>query len=192
MAAEKPKLPAGPTQPLAAAKMEEILNKTVFDALMQATPEQVIRASPDAEIIKGTARGSIAWRHAPAMIELLAVADKRLTRTANEAGQNVTKVEKVHAFLLKGTKILVLQAAPSNDMTAYPVSRYRSSGAWINLMSLLGEVGFTGETGWKDRFEVAYVPKGSPFWPGLVIDLSNAKERRRESKKRNVEATTQP
>jgi hypothetical protein len=65
-----------------------------------------------------------------------------------------------------------------------------ASAVFINLISLLGDAGETVETGYRERFEAAYVPKGSPLWPGLVIDLSQPKERRQEptTKKSNTQS----
>ncbi|HYG57730.1 MAG TPA: hypothetical protein VD902_06645 [Symbiobacteriaceae bacterium] len=48
--------------------------------------------------------------------------------------------------------------------------------------------GLTIESGYKERFDVAYVPQGSPLWPGLVIDLSQPWDRRVDAKKKGPNA----
>lgn len=171
----------------AAAAKEEILNRSTVDALLQVAPEDIIHHNPEAEVVKGTAHRSGGWLHAPAHLELFAAADRRLTRVANWAGLNVKRVERVHPKLVKGTKLLILQPAASEDLTALPVHRYAgSSSIWVNLIHLLGDAGLALETGYRERYHAAYVPKDSPLWPGLVIDLSQPQERRieRDFKKR--------
>lgn len=179
---------AKPDKTQAPAQMEEILPQTITVALNNATPDQLIGATPGAEVIKGNTHGPVAWRHAPALLQFLATADRRLTKVARQSGINVPKVERLHAYLLKGTQLLILKPAPSTDTTAYEVKRFTRSGAWVNLFPLLGETKYTIETGWKDRFDVAFIPETSPLWPGLIIDLNSPKERRSESKKDKAEA----
>lgn len=185
MATEKSKLDPALTEKIkqaAAAANEEVLSRTTLETLLHVSPEDLIERNPDREVIKGTAYHSGGWQHAPAQWELFAAADKRLTRVANWAGLNTKRVERVHARLVKGTKLLIIQAASPDDLTAFPVIRYGgSSSIWINLIELLSETGLTVETGYRERYDVAYVPKGSPLWPGLVIDLSQSQERRMES-----------
>jgi hypothetical protein len=159
---------------------EEILARSTVDALMNVRPEDLVEADPHSEVIKGSANRSGGWLHAPAHLALFAAADKRLTRVANQEGIMVKKVERVLPKLIKGTRLLVIKAAKTEDLSAIPVNRYGGSPVFINLISLLGEAGETVETGYRERFEAAYVPKGSPLWPGLVIDLSQPKERRQE------------
>jgi len=78
--------------------------------------------------------------------------------------------------------VLVIQAASADDLTAIAVNRYiGSSSIWINLIDLLGEAGLMVKTGYRERYAAAFVPEGSPLWPGLVIDLSHSKQRRVES-----------
>ena len=142
-------------------------------------------------MIKGTAHRPGGWLHAPANLELFAACDRRLTRVAGWAGLNIKRVERVHPSLVRGTELLVIQAAATDDLTAVAVNRYTgSSSIWVNLINLLSNAGLTVETGYRARYVVAYVPKGSPLWPGLVIDLSQSKERRVESgyKKKKDEA----
>ncbi|HEY3364695.1 MAG TPA: hypothetical protein VGK74_06550 [Symbiobacteriaceae bacterium] len=169
----------------AKAATAEVLSRSSLDALLNVRPEDIITVKAEAEVVKGTAYQPGGWLHAPAQLELFAAADKRLTRVAALGGLNVKRVERVIPMLVKSTSLLVLKAAPMTDLTALPVNRYKgTSSAWANVISLLSEAGLTVETGYRERFEVAYVPAGSPLWPGLVIDLSQPKERRREPKKR--------
>ena len=124
-----------------------------------------------------------------ANLELFAACDRRLTKVVGWAGLNIKRVERVLPSLVRGTELLVIQAAATDDLTAFAVNRYTgSSSIWVNLIDLLSNAGLTVETGYRARYEVAYVPKGSPLWPGLVIDLSQSKERRVESGYKKDEA----
>lgn len=171
--------------------MAEVLHQTTVETLMNVRPEDLVNPNPGAELPKGTARRSSAWVHAPNQIELLTMAQKRLTRLAELKGIN--KVERVHARLVKGTRLVVLQPAAAVDLTAVPVNRWAtSSSAWINLYTLLAPEGIMVETGHKERFEVAFVPVGSPLWPGLVIDLTQPRDRRKTASKKNTSQAQTP
>lgn len=161
----------------AAAAKENVLNKKSMEALLNAKPEDLISADSEAEIIKGRARQSGCWIHSPANVSLFAAAEKRLTQVAIWGGKDVKRVEKVYARLLPGTKLIIITPAPLEDLTAYPVNRHGSQTTF-NLIDLLGEHGLTVETGYRERYDVAYVPKESALWPALVIDLGQVKERR--------------
>jgi len=174
-----------PVDQAAAAAMEEAMKKNAFDVLRHLTPDQLIPANPQSEVIKGSALPPSGWMHAPAHFEVYAAADKRLTKAAEMAGIMVTKVDKVLAFLVQGTKIVVIKATHKNDPAGIPVNRYAgSSSAWINLITLLSEPGLTVPTGYREQYEVAFVPEGSPLWPGLAIDLGSPKDHRREYKRK--------
>lgn len=173
---------------IAAAK-EEVLSQAAFDALINAKPEDLIAPDPDSEILKGNARASGGWIHSPAILELFAAADKRLTRVAEWMGMNVKRVDKVKANLLRGTKLLVLKPAQDGDLTAFPVVRSGNS-VTINLIALLGEHGLTVDSGYRERYEIAYLPKESPLWPGLFLDLADVKERRKLSAAKKAAAQT--
>jgi len=182
-----PKAPKTPEeiQKDMASAMEETLSKFTVDALMNVKPEDLVSANPEAEVVKGTALKSCGYLHSPAMFELLAVADRRFTKVGNLAGIPGKKMERADARWIKGTKLIVIKAAPGTDLSATPVNRYTgSSSAWINLVSLLAELGLTVETGYREKYDVAFVPKGSPLWPGLVIDLGKSQGRSLEAKKK--------
>lgn len=163
----------------------QVLNQSVYDALMNVKPDQLKGISQNREVIKGTAQGPVCWLHSPAHLELLAVADRRLTRVGLLGGLKDKKVQRVTAQLIEGTRLLAIQASHSNDLTALPVNRYRGgTSAWINLIDLLAEDGLTVETGYRERYAVALIPEGSPLWPGLVIDLDEQLDRRLEPVKK--------
>jgi len=165
--------------------MKEVLNRNPFDVLRNLSPDQIIPANPKAEIIKGTANPAGGWLHSPGHFEGFAATDERLTNVSALAGMPVTQVEKVLAFLIKGTKIVVIKPTYSNDPTGIPVTRTAgASSVWINLITLLAEPRLTVPTGYRVRYEVAYVPEGSPLWPGICLDLDSPKERRRKSPKK--------
>lgn len=189
-------IPEVPATAPAAAQMEEILDQTILDVLNRTTPDQLIGVDPTKDLPKGAAYPACTWVHGPGYVELLAMADERLTRVANmKRGPNeaqVNQVDKVIAKLVPGTKILTLRPAPAEDMTAVPVTRYDGqSGAWINLFALLKSAGLTVDSGYREMYLVHYMPKSSPLWPALMIDLGARKDRRQEptrKKKRQAEA----
>ena len=110
------------------------------------------------------------WLHAPTQLELFAAADRRLTRVAGLAGLHIKRVEKVLPILVRGTKLLNVQATATDDLTATPVNRYTgSSRIWMNLVDLLGEAGLTVETGYRERNEVAYVPQTAHIFLYAVL-----------------------
>lgn len=177
--------PVGPesvkriTEAVAAAK-EEVINKSALDALMNTRPEDLIAPDEEGEVIKGNARRSGCWLHSPALLDLFAAADKRLSLVGKWAGIEAKLIPKVQVRLIPGTRVVTIKAAHADDLTAIPVHRY-GSAVTINLISLLGEHDLKVEAGWRERYDVAFIPKGSPHWPGLFIDLNDVKERRQES-----------
>jgi len=174
--------PAPAEKGKAPAAHPEVLSKRTLDLLLNLSPDDLIRLNPDPEVIKGRARRPGGWLHAPAHFELFAATNRRLTRVAEWANLHISRVDRVQVSLIKGTKLLIIQAALTEDLTAIVVNRYAgSSSIWINLIDLLAEAGLTVQTGYRERYEVAYVPKESLVWPGLVIDLGQSKERRVES-----------
>lgn len=176
----------------AAAAKNEVLHQSALDALMNTTPEELIAPEKDPEVIKGNARRSGCWLHAPALLNLFAAADKRLTRVARLDKIEVRRVERVRPRLVPGTKLVILKAAHAEDLSAIPVNRY-GRAVTVNLITLMSEHGLTVEPGYRERFEVAYIPEGSPHWPGLVFDLDDVKERRKESaSKKTEEGESQP
>lgn len=176
----------------AAAAKEEVLSKTTLEALINARPETLIAPNIDGEQRRGNANRSGGWLHSPAHLELFAVADQRLTRIATEGEVTRKKVERVHCRLIPGTKLVIIKPAAANDLTALPVTRYaKSSSAWINLISLLEGPGLAVETGYRERYDAAYIPEASPLAPGLVIDLSRTLERRTEPAKKSSKSSAQ-
>lgn len=187
---DAPKLVEQAEQAIAAAK-ENVFNKRTLEALLNVKPEDLISADSDPEVIKGNAHQSECWIGSPAMVELYAAADKRLTRVAGWMGMPVERVDRVDAKLIKGTKLLVLKPADSNDLSAVVINRYGSTTVF-NLVNLLGEAKLRVPKGYRDRFEVGYAPKESPLWPALVIDLGQRKERRRQGATKKEEEEQQP
>lgn len=169
-----------------AAGMDDVLDQSVLDVLRNIKPEELIGADDQAEALKGNANPSGCWIYGPAMIGLNAQADKRYTKVSELEGNPKNVVEKATLKLVPGTKLLILKTAKANDLTAIDVNRYSgASGCWINAFSLLGPAGLTAESGYRVRYDVAYIPKSSPLWPGLVINLGKPKERRQVSKKKD-------
>jgi len=182
----------GATSAGAAAK-EEVLRATMLNALLNATENDLILPDPEAEILKGSANRASAWKHSPAMLEVNAATDRRLVVVGRLLGMTGNKVLRVHARVVKGTRIVTLRPADENDLTAIPVNRYAgNSSAWINLITLLGPLGLTEEPNYKVRFEIAYSPKASKLWPCLVFDLDQPLARRKTSKKAPIPAEPAP
>lgn len=171
----------------------EILDQATLDALNNADPDDLIGPMPYDEAPKGTAYESSGWLHSPAHLELLAMANSRLTRIAN-AGRNADEevlaeqVDRVWARLIPGTLLLVIKASPHRDMTAIPITRYEGeSSAWINLFPLLGPRRLKRDRGFRELFDILYVPESSRLWPALFLDLSKPQARRREPQRKKGE-----
>lgn len=166
----------------AAAAKQEVLSKRLLDLVLGADPDNLISATDTAELAKGNTNGSVCDIHSPANVEFYAMADKRLGRAARDAGINVTQVERVHARLIPGSRVIVIKPAPKEDLTAYKLNRYESSSTvWVNLFPLLAQEGLALESGYKTRFDVVNIPQESKLWPGLLIDLDQPLERSRET-----------
>lgn len=177
----------------AAAAKEEVLSKRVLDLVMNADPDKLTSATETAELSKGNTNGAVCDIHSPANVELFAVACKKLNRAARLDGLNATQVERVHAKLIPGSRVIVIKAASKDDTTAYRVNRYDgSSAAWINLFPLLAQEGLTLESGYKTRFDVLFIPQGSKLWPGLIIDLDQPLERSLESSAKKSKKAKSP
>ncbi len=177
----------------AAAAKDEVLKQSTLDALMNTKPEDLIAPEDNPEVIKGNAKPSGGWISSPAMLEIFAAADKRLTRVAGWAGIQVKRVEKVHARLIPGTKLVVLKAAPGDDFKAIPVVR-NGNNVTINLITLLSSPKnrLTIETGYRERFDINYIPEGSLHWPGLVLDLGDPQEREKISGGQDAGGSKEP
>jgi len=173
----------------AAAAQEEVLHKRMREALINSQPEDVVGVDSEGEVVKGNAQPSTGWLHSPAMMEFLATAYKRLVRAQNLAGNPANTVAKVHAKLIRGTKYLVIKPAPEEDQTAIPVKRHGSS-TFFNLIDLLGPERLAVESGYRQRYVVAWAPQESPHWPALAIDLGDPKEREREPDEEQAKAGT--
>jgi hypothetical protein len=167
---------------IGAAAMKEVLSKSIQDIFLNLRPEDILAPDPDAEIIKGNAYQPAAWGHSPAHYEFNAGSDNRLLRCAKLAGIPGNQVQRVHARLIKGTELVAVSPADPNDTTALPVNRYAgNSSAWVNLITLLGPYGLTLDTGYRELYHTAYIPKGSPLWPGIFMDIGKYVKRRKES-----------
>jgi hypothetical protein len=177
----------------AAAAMEETISKSALDAVLNADPKNLITSEPDPDLRKGTAKGSKTWVHAPGRLELLALAASRLVKVSNQQGIPGNRIEKVQAYVIPGSKVLVIKGALSNDLTAITIShRKKSSSVWINCFTALAKAGLTVDTGYMELYNVAYVPNNSPLWPGLLIDFGNRLDRQVEPPPKKKDKKTQP
>jgi len=172
----------------AAPPMTETPRKSALDALLNPNFADIIEPNPDREVVKGKARPANVVIHGPAQLEFSAISDNRLTRCAGPEHLEAKKVQRVYPKYLKSGKVIIIKPAPKTDLDATPVNRYPgASGAWINVITMLSEAGMTVESGWRERYDVGIIPKESPFFPGLYIDLGKRKERRLEPKKLSEE-----
>jgi len=168
-----------PIQQAAEKAKQEVLSRRTLDVLLNTPRTEVIKPAPEAETIKGTAYRSGGWLYSPGNLAIFAAADNRLTLLSSIEGRPVKQVNQVQPELIKGSTVVIFRTAPPEDLTAIPVNRYTGqSGAWINLFTLLAPAGLTVPTGYKERYEIAWVPEESPFWPALCMDLSRPVERR--------------
>ena len=161
---------------------DEVLDPSTLEALMNASPDNTITPRRQAEIVKGNANPAGCWMHSPARVELNAMADRRLTKAAGLGpdGVQVRQVDRVHLDLIPGTKVIAIRYASSNDETATKVNRYPGTyGASINMIDLLGDQGLTVDRGYKEYYAVFMIPEGSPFYPGIGINLGLRLNRRK-------------
>ena len=184
--------PSAPPVAAGAQGVNETLKRSMYDALMNTTWDQTISDEQYAEFRKGNEVEACVWLHGPAQLQVLALADRRLTNAANTMNLEKTPleyVEKVHGRLIPGTPYFVIRPARKGDLSATKVKRYESdSSAWVNFINVLGPTQFRVESGWKERFAVANIPKGSPLGDGIVIDLSAPLERRVARKSKDEES----
>lgn len=159
-------------------------------SIPRAKADNVIFNSYDAEVVKGRKAPSSAWLHAPALLELLKTADDRLTRVSESRGATVRRVTMVRAAKVKGKRVVYIIPTSDEDPDGIPVSRYRS-GAWINLITLLGPEKQAVPMGYRDRHAVEFAPEGSPVGPALVINLARPLDRRTDKKGRPASLTQQ-
>lgn len=165
----------------AAAAKEDVLKSKTLETLLKAKRSDLVAVDDDAEVLRSNAYAPGCWIHSPAMVELFASADQRLTRIAHWAGMVVKQVDRVHAERIDGTQIVIITPAAHDDRTALPIKR-KGSTATFNLRKLLGAAGIRIQPGYRERYDVAYVPRESALWPALLIDLGDMKERRLEPK----------
>ncbi len=166
------------------AKTTLIEQNVLKDTAIANQPKQgaaeIVYNNLSAEFQHGAQAGSYGWLHSPTMLELLSMADARLTRVSDARGKPVKQVEKVRAAKTTGNKKVYLIPADDGDTDAIEVKRYDSS-AFINLKSLLGPTRLSVRTGFRERYAVEYAGEDSPVGQALVIDLSKRLERREES-----------
>jgi hypothetical protein len=184
--ASKDKKPLAPEEvqkikEAAAAAKEDILSASFLDAVLNVDPNNLITAEPDPDLKKGNAKGSAGWMHGPGNFEMFSIAVRRLVKVSNDQGIQGNRVERVQVFVIPNTKIMVIKGAPANDHTAVEVTRYKGSNSlWINCFNALAKAGLTVDSGWKELYNVVYLPKASPLYPGLGINLDDRRDRQAE------------
>lgn len=174
------------------AAMKRVLGQSTKEILKNVTLADLIAPNAKSDAVKGNANEPGGWLHAPANLELFASADRGLTTVGNLDNIPGKQMERAMAWLVPGTHLLILKGAKAKDLSALPVNRWASaSGAWINLFTLLADAGLTVETGWRERYDIAYVEEDSPLYPALVMDLSQPVERRAEPVSKKKSGTAQ-
>lgn len=169
----------------APAVIDTQLPKKLADLLSGVTEKDLRGPDPTAETLKGNTTTPGVWVHSPAVFKLSALATRRLIKVARMSGMGDTQVTRVHARLVGDSNTVLIRPADPLDVTAYEVAYYPgASGGVINLYTLLGPARCTVETGYRQRHDVHLIPKGSPLWPGLLVDMDEPKDRKLEPVKK--------
>lgn len=151
----------------------------LLELVNNATVEDLRGPQPAAETLKGNTSTPGAWGESPATIKFSAAGGRRLTKVARLAGKPDTKVTRVHARFIGNSNTILIKAADALDLTAIEVNYYKGlPGGAVNLYDLLAPANATIETRYRQRYDVHFVPKSSPLYPGLLIDLDDPKDRR--------------
>lgn len=176
-----PTRPAVSPEPQAAAAQPatpEALPQQLLDLLAKSNLYDLRGPVPDAEVQKGNALPASVLVTGPAMFEFSALADDRLNTVGEDAGLTEKEVTRFSAEMIGNSKTMLIKASPGGNRTVFEVRRDKDGGGCTaNLYELLGPRRLTVASGWRERFDVFSVPKGHPYWPGLLIDLSSPTER---------------
>lgn len=176
----------------APATLDAHLPKKLADLMASVTEKDLRGPNKEAETLKGTTTTPGVWVYSPATFKFSALASRRLTKCARWSGKTDTQVTRVHARFVGETNTVLIKPADPLDVTAFEVAYYSSaSGGVVNLYDLLGPANSTVETGYRQRYDVHLVPKGSPLWPGLVINLGESQERKVDVKKKKGEGSAE-
>lgn len=161
------------------SKAQEEVAATVVETVDRPTAPpmieeelEIIYNSYKKELYKGSKRFPSAWRHAPAILQLLKAAANDLGRIATMRG-SAGSVRAVRAAVTKDHRFLFIHSTVANDPEAIKVRRY-GGRLWINLISLFGPSDHLA-VGVKERFDVHLVER-SPVGPALMIDLTSPVE----------------
>lgn len=181
---EKAKANVAGVRAAADKAMNEVIHQSLADLLMNATESDLVGKDVDVEVRKGNTVPAAVWIGAPAQWRFSALSYRRLLKVAEWMGMQVKELNGIQAQVIGNSKVVLIRPAMENDRTAYPLGRYKgSSGAAVNLAELLGAHGLFVETGYREKFDVYYVPRESALWPGLVVDLGQPKARVKEKVK---------
>lgn len=173
------------------AVLDTQLPKKLADLLASVTEKDLRGPATDAETLKGNVTTPGVWVHSPAVFKFSALAQRRLTKVARAASMGDIRVARVHAKFVGNSNTVLIKAADPLDLTAYPVGYYPgAAGGVVNLYTLLGPARATVETGYRQRYDVYMVPKGSPGWPGLLVDMDEPKERKKEPERKKQEPSS--
>ncbi|HEY3368083.1 MAG TPA: hypothetical protein VGK74_23740 [Symbiobacteriaceae bacterium] len=167
------------------------LPKKLADLLSSVTVKDLRGPESAAETLKGNTNTPNVWVYSPAVFKFSSLAQKRLTRVARQAGMQDTQVTRVHAQLIGDSNTVLIKPADALDLTAFENPNYRGvSGGVCNLFDLLGPARCTVETGYRQKYDVHMVPQGSAFWPGLLVDLDDPRERKLLPKRKKKSSST--
>lgn len=173
----EPQIPESehPVEKVSARAREETLRQA---ATYQSNSE-IIWNNPKESVIKGLQYRSQSWVHSPARLQLMSNSDKRLTKVAEERGMTDKRVERVRVARVRGQKIIYVVPTDREDVENGIEVKRAGSSAFIDIITVLDPAGLTVEMGYKERYDVQYVPaEKSPVGPALMIDLSLPLERR--------------
>lgn len=189
MATEKQK----PAQGRADQTPDLPLPDKLLELVNNATMQDLRGPQPAAETLKGNTNTPGAWCESPAVFKFNAAGGRRLIRIARLDGKADTKVPRIHARFIGTANTILIKAADALDLTAFEVTYPKGlPGGAVNLYDLLGPAGATVETRYRQLYDVHFVPKSSPLYPGLLIDLEDPKDRRLMPKRKKKQAPQPP
>jgi hypothetical protein len=134
--------------------------------------DDFVHHSKAREVPKRTSKACSVWVHGPAMLHILAEANRAFTKAAKANKLSEGRVERVHAYFQKSQTAVHLVPADREDKTALLVQWEDRKGAYINLYALLRDHSLDLPTGYATLCRAEFAPD-SKVGPALVIYLTD-------------------
>jgi hypothetical protein len=171
-----------PAQPMhhetqAPQSVPEALPQHLLDLLARSSLADLRGPAQDAIVQKGNALPASVLVTGPAAFEFSALAIDLLGKVGEDAGLAEKAITRFSAELIGTSKTVLIKAIPGANRTVFELTCDKSGTCSANLFKLLGPARLTVASGWRERYDVHMVPKGHPYWPGLLIDLGRHTER---------------